>query len=86
MGDESTEHNPRIGPSTLIDGPEEMRRAVRLHCREGVYNIKLDVSGDPFYAARAGTLARPRPAQLYRLTAADRASATLAGPHGRPAS
>lgn len=59
MGDESSEHNPRIGPSTLIDGPEAMRHAVRLHAREGVDNIKLDVSGDPFYAARAGTLGTP---------------------------
>ena len=49
MGDESTEHNPRIGPSTIVDGVEAMRRAVRLHCREGVDNIKIDVSGDPFY-------------------------------------
>ena len=38
---------------------EEMRKAVRLHCREGVDNIKLDVSGDPFYAYRAGTLGTP---------------------------
>ena len=59
MGDESTEHNPRIGPSTLINGPEEMRRTVRFHIREGVDNIKLDVSGDPFYAFRAGTLGTP---------------------------
>ncbi|MFC0203730.1 amidohydrolase family protein [Novosphingobium soli] len=49
MGDESKAHNPRVGPSTIVDGVEEMRRAVRLHCREGVDNIKLDVSGDPFY-------------------------------------
>lgn len=59
MGDESTEHNPRIGPSTLINGPEEMRRTVRFHVREGVDNIKIDVSGDPFYAWRAGTLGTP---------------------------
>jgi imidazolonepropionase-like amidohydrolase len=59
MGDESTEHNPRIGPSTLINGPEEMRKTVRFHIREGVDNIKLDVSGDPFYAYRAGTLGTP---------------------------
>ncbi|MEY4721604.1 MAG: hypothetical protein RIQ46_1329 [Pseudomonadota bacterium] len=59
MGDESTEHNPRIGPSTLVNGPEEMRRAVRLQIREGVDNIKLDVSGDPFYAWRAGTVGTP---------------------------
>lgn len=49
MGDESRDHNPRVGPSTIVDGVDEMRRAVRLHCREGVDNVKLDVSGDPFY-------------------------------------
>jgi imidazolonepropionase-like amidohydrolase len=49
MGDESKAHNPRKGPSIVIDGPEEMRKAVRLCCREGCDNIKLDVSGDPFY-------------------------------------
>jgi imidazolonepropionase-like amidohydrolase len=49
MGDESKLHNPRIGISCVIDGPEEMRKAVRLAIREGCDNIKLDVSGDPFY-------------------------------------
>jgi imidazolonepropionase-like amidohydrolase len=54
MGDESREHNPRIGPATIVDGVDEMRRAVRMHCREGVDNIKLDVSGDPFYPSTPG--------------------------------
>ncbi|MDE8653282.1 metal-dependent hydrolase family protein [Novosphingobium album (ex Liu et al. 2023)] len=54
MGDESREHNPRVGPATIVDGAEEMRRAVRLHCREGIDNIKLDVSGDPFYPSTPG--------------------------------
>lgn len=49
IGDESREHNPRIGISHIISGPEEMRHAVRLACREGCDNIKLDISGDPFY-------------------------------------
>ncbi|RLT95677.1 metal-dependent hydrolase family protein [Ketobacter sp.] len=50
MGDESRLHDPRPGgPSMIVDGPEEMRKAVRLACREGCDNIKLDVSGDPFY-------------------------------------
>lgn len=49
MGDESRSHNPRIGPSEIVDGPEEMRKVVRTACREGCDNIKLDVSGDPFY-------------------------------------
>lgn len=59
MGDESTEHNPRVGPSMLINGPEEMRKVVRFQIREGIDNIKLDVSGDPFYAYRAGTTGTP---------------------------
>ncbi len=54
MGDESTLHNPRIGPSSIVDGVEEMRKTVRLHCREGCDNIKLDVSGDPFYPGTPG--------------------------------
>jgi imidazolonepropionase-like amidohydrolase len=49
LGDESKLHNPRIGASIVVDGPEEMRKTVRLFCREGCDNIKLDVSGDPFY-------------------------------------
>jgi imidazolonepropionase-like amidohydrolase len=49
MGDESMLHNPRQGASIIVNGPEEMRKAVRLCCREGCDNIKLDVSGDPFY-------------------------------------
>ena len=54
MGDESTAHNPRIGPSTIVDSVDKMRKAVRLHCREGIDNIKLDVSGDPFYPGTPG--------------------------------
>jgi imidazolonepropionase-like amidohydrolase len=49
LGDESKLHNRRNAPAMVIDGPEEMRKAVRLCCREGCDNIKLDVSGDPFY-------------------------------------
>ncbi|MBB6253319.1 amidohydrolase family protein [Nitrospirillum iridis] len=55
MGDESRNHDPRPGgPSLIVDGVEEMRKAVRLCCREGCDNIKLDVSGDPFYPNTPG--------------------------------
>ncbi|GIX29700.1 MAG: Xaa-Pro dipeptidase [Porticoccaceae bacterium] len=57
MGDESRLHNPRnnqtltiaTSPGISVDGPEEMRKVVRICCREGCDNIKLDNSGDPFY-------------------------------------
>ena len=54
MGDESKEHYPKGGLSILVDGADEMRKAVRLCCREGLDNIKLDVSGDPFYPGTPG--------------------------------
>lgn len=57
-GDESKLHNPRIGPSAIVDGVEEMRKTVRLHCREGIDNVKLDVSGDPFYPGTPATRRR----------------------------
>ncbi|MET0282849.1 MAG: amidohydrolase family protein [Polyangiales bacterium] len=55
MGDESRLHYPKGGPSVIVDGPEEMRKAVRIACREGCDNIKLDVSGDPFYPGTPAT-------------------------------
>jgi imidazolonepropionase-like amidohydrolase len=61
LGDEGRNHNPRVGASMIVDGPEEMRKAVRLCCREGCDNIKLDVSGDPFYP---GTPAHSTPMSL----------------------
>lgn len=55
MGDEGKLHNERPGgPAMIVNGPEEMRKAVRLFCREGCDNIKLDVSGDPFYPSTPG--------------------------------
>lgn len=55
MGDESKEHDLRPGgPSQIVDGVEEMRKAVRFQIREGIDNIKLDVSGDPFYPSTPG--------------------------------
>lgn len=55
MGDESRLHYPKGGASVIVDGPEEMRKAVRIACREGCDNIKLDVSGDPFYPGAPST-------------------------------
>ncbi len=54
MGDEAKEHDPRQGPSQIVDGVDEMRKAVRFQIREGIDNIKLDVSGDPFYPSTPG--------------------------------
>lgn len=76
MGDESRTHNPRIGPSLIVDGPQEMQKAVRLCAREGCDNIKLDVSGDPFYP---GTPAATTPMSFEEI----RVAAETAHAYGR---
>jgi imidazolonepropionase-like amidohydrolase len=54
LGDERKQHMHAESFGMLADGPDEIRRAVRLCCREGVDNIKLNISGDEFVSnARA---------------------------------
>jgi imidazolonepropionase-like amidohydrolase len=48
LGDERKQHMHAESFGMLADGPDEIRRAVRLCCREGVDNIKLNISGDDF--------------------------------------
>src|SRR5690606_9523202 len=76
MGDERTAHNPRVGPSTIVGGVDEIRKAGRPHFRAGVANIKLDVSGDPFYP---GTLGHTTPMTFEEV----RVAAETAHAYGR---
>ena len=48
LGDERKQHMDAASFGMIADGPDEIRRAVRLCCREGVDNIKLNISGDEF--------------------------------------
>lgn len=48
LGDERKQHMHAESFGMIADGVTEMRRAVRLCCREGVDNIKINVSGDEF--------------------------------------
>src|SRR5271155_4341783 len=54
LGDERKQHMYYESFGMIADGPEEIARAVRLCCREGVDNIKINISGDEFVSnARA---------------------------------
>jgi imidazolonepropionase-like amidohydrolase len=54
LGDERKQHMHAESFGMMADGPDEIRRAVRLCCREGVDNIKINISGDEFVSnARA---------------------------------
>jgi imidazolonepropionase-like amidohydrolase len=46
LGDERRLHLYRESVAMIVDGPDEVRRAVRTLCREGVDTIKLNVSGN----------------------------------------
>ncbi len=54
LGDERQAHMHAESFGMIADGPDEIRKAVRLCIREGVDNIKLNISGDDFVShARA---------------------------------
>ncbi len=46
LGDERKQHMYYESFGMIADGPEEIAKAVRLCCREGVDNIKVNISGD----------------------------------------
>jgi imidazolonepropionase-like amidohydrolase len=48
LGDERKQHIHAESFGMIADGVDEIRRAVRLCCREGVDNVKFNVSGDEF--------------------------------------
>ena len=48
LGDERLLHLHQESIGLIVDGPVEMRKAVRLCSREGVDNIKINISGDQF--------------------------------------
>ncbi|MDQ0468561.1 metal-dependent hydrolase family protein [Labrys wisconsinensis] len=48
LGDERKHHGEFASFGMIADGVTEIRRAVRLCCREGVDNVKFNVSGDEF--------------------------------------
>ena len=58
LGDENRQHMMRDSFGIVVDGPEAIARAVRTCIREGVDNIKLNISGDDFVPAKG---ARRRP-------------------------
>jgi len=56
LGDERKAHMYYESFGMIADGPEELRKAVRLCCREGVDNVKLNISGDDLSPAAHGGL------------------------------
>jgi imidazolonepropionase-like amidohydrolase len=56
LGDERKAHMYYESFGLIADGIDEIRKAVRLCCREGVDNIKLNISGDDLSPAAHGGL------------------------------
>jgi imidazolonepropionase-like amidohydrolase len=56
LGDERKNHMYYESFGMIADGPEEIARAVRLCCREGVDNIKVNISGDDLSPTADGGL------------------------------
>jgi imidazolonepropionase-like amidohydrolase len=61
LGDECTLHQQRSSFGFVADGPEAIRRAVRVCIREGVDNLKINISGDDFVGAKGGQTVMSEP-------------------------
>jgi imidazolonepropionase-like amidohydrolase len=64
LGDERKQHMYYESFGMIADGPEEIARAVRLCCREGVDNIKVNISGDDLSPAADGGFTVMREAEV----------------------
>ncbi|MBI1774975.1 MAG: amidohydrolase family protein [Proteobacteria bacterium] len=57
LGDERKAHMHAESFGMIADGPDGIRMAVRLCCREGVDNIKINISGDEFVSTARAEIA-----------------------------
>jgi imidazolonepropionase-like amidohydrolase len=57
LGDETLPHlpYPEFSFGVVVNGPEEMRKAVRMFLKYGVDSVKLNLSGDNFVASAPAT-------------------------------
>ena len=56
LGDDNRLHMDRQSFGLIADGPDAIARATRLCIREGVDNIKINISGDDFVPAAKGAM------------------------------
>src|ERR1700756_134959 len=64
LGDERKNHMYYESFGMIADGPDEIARVVRLCCREGVDNIKINISGDDLGPLARGGVTTMREAEV----------------------
>src|SRR5215813_1485260 len=64
LGDERKNHMYYESFGMIADGPEEIAKVVRLCCREGVDNIKINISGDDLGPLARGGITTMREAEV----------------------
>jgi imidazolonepropionase-like amidohydrolase len=64
LGDERKNHMYYESFGMIADGPEEIAKVVRLCCREGVDNIKINISGDDLGPKAHGGITTMREAEV----------------------
>jgi imidazolonepropionase-like amidohydrolase len=56
LGDDNRAHQARESFGMIANGPDEIRKAVRLCIREGCDNVKINISGDDFVNPAKGAM------------------------------
>jgi imidazolonepropionase-like amidohydrolase len=64
LGDERKNHMYYESFGMIADGPDEIAKVVRLCCREGVDNIKINISGDDLGPLARGGITTMREAEV----------------------
>jgi len=64
LGDERKNHMYYESFGMIADGPEEIAKVVRLCCREGIDNIKINISGDDLGPLARGGVTTMREAEV----------------------
>src|SRR5258708_6418162 len=82
-GDEGQQHMSHESFGMIADGVEEITKAVRLCCREGADNIKINISGDDLSPAAHGGLTVMSEAEVLTAVSVARDFGKKVNCHGR---
>ncbi|KEQ54381.1 metal-dependent hydrolase family protein [Sphingobium chlorophenolicum] len=85
LNDSGQLHQQRLVAALVCDGPDEIRRAVRLCYREGVDVVKLNISGDDFFPRPDGRVTTMAEDEVAMACAMARELGLLVAAHARSA-
>lgn len=85
LNDTAQLHQQRDVAALVVDGPEEVRKGIRMCYREGVDVVKLNISGDDFFPRPGGRVTTMAEDEVMMACAMARELGLLTAAHARSA-